>query len=65
MKIDIIIFIILVHASMSLHIGKPAHMWVGYAPDCEIQCSAVGQVCDIGKEKVCCEKGKCTSKYGF
>jgi hypothetical protein len=62
-----IIFLILAVMSMaySMHVGSSAHAWKGYSPDCESQCEDVGEVCDIGKEKICCTSGLCEKKYGL
>lgn len=42
-----------------------SHIWKGYAPQCEQDCKQLGEVCDIGKESVCCMTGNCNAKFGL
>lgn len=42
-----------------------SHTWKGYSPSCEQECRSVGDICDIGKEIICCMKDKCSSKFGL
>jgi hypothetical protein len=47
----------------SLQFRKVEHLWKNYSPQCVSDCKAVGDLCDVGKEIVCCMKGKCSKKY--
>jgi hypothetical protein len=49
-KINILLITIaLLSIATTLRVQKYTHAWKGYSPDCDSQCSAVGDICDIGK----------------
>jgi hypothetical protein len=52
----------LISAVIGLKVG---HAWKGYSPQCDRECSEVGEICDTGKETICCMAGKCSSKFGL
>jgi hypothetical protein len=57
-----ILLLALLGLASTLSVG---HAWKGYSPQCDSECRSVGEVCDTGKETVCCMKGNCSSKYGL
>lgn len=64
-KLNVLIPIFLLVLLLPTTSLSVAHTWKGYSPQCDRECREVGEVCDVGKETVCCMQGNCNSKFGL